>query len=31
MVRALKILGDISLASFDRSLKGFNPDIRVIL
>ncbi len=31
MVRALKILGDISLASLDRGLRNFNPDIQGVL
>ena len=31
MVRALKILGDISLASLDRGLRDFNPDIQGVL
>jgi hypothetical protein len=31
MVRALKILGDFSLASLDRGLRDFNPEIETIL
>ena len=31
MVRALKILGDISLASIDRGMKCVNPKIQEIL
>lgn len=31
MIRALKILGDISLASIDRGLRSMNPDVEKIL
>ena len=31
MVRALKILGDFSLANVDRGFKDFNPKIEDIL
>ena len=31
MIRALKILGDISLADLDRGLRLFNPDIEKLL
>lgn len=31
MIRALKILGDISLASLDRGLKILNPKIEELL
>lgn len=31
MIRSLKVLGDFSLASFDRGLSHFNPDIEALL
>ena len=31
MIRSLKVLGDFSLAQFDRGLPHLNPDIEAIL
>ena len=31
MIRALKILGDFSLANVDRGFKGYNPNIEEVL
>lgn len=31
MIRSLKILGDFSLAQFDRGVPHINPDIQAIL
>jgi hypothetical protein len=31
MIRALKILGDVSLADIDRAMKYVNPDVEKIL
>lgn len=31
MVRALKILGDLTLASLDRGFKDVNPDVKGLL
>ena len=31
MIRALKILGDISLADLNRGLRSYNPDVEQLL